>query len=214
MSSLTPDNPLAHVRLRLISDDYLPPEALDVYQYVRPVAEGLVEALAFDLPDAIRLLTDSDVAEFGLDALRAAGRANLAREPFEYDTAMLDDGTVIHTVGGESLFVASQVLVLDEVMRTTHGAPPPPEGVLVTVPGRQNFAFHPITDHHAVSAANALAEFGLGSYEESPDYSVSPWLYWWHDGTLTSLTAVDEESRTLAIEPPEELLEILQGLDA
>ncbi|MGW2632082.1 hypothetical protein ACWC2K_22470 [Streptomyces chattanoogensis] len=213
MSSLTPDNPLEHVRLRLIADDYLPPEALDVYQYVRPVADGLVEALAYDLPDAITLVTDRDVDRFGLDALRAAGRANMAQEPFEYDTAELDDGTVIHTVGGESLFVASLVLVLDEVMWTTHGQPPPPEGVLVTVPGRQHFAFHPITDHHAVTAANALAEFGLGAYEDEPDYSVSPRLYWWRDGALTSLTVIDEENRTMAIEAPEELMTILKALD-
>ncbi|MFI9046502.1 hypothetical protein [Streptomyces sp. NPDC053427] len=79
--------------------------------------------------------------------------------------------------------------------------------------GRTNLA-HPITDHHAVTAANALAEFGLGAYEDTSDDSVSPWLYWWRGGTLTSLTAVDEESRTLAIEPPEELLAILQRLDA
>ncbi|MFI2190945.1 hypothetical protein [Streptomyces sioyaensis] len=201
------------VYLRLIADDMLPPEIVDAYEYVRPVAEGLVEALSLDLGDAVSMLRDCDVAQYGgLEKLRAAGRANLLKDPFEYDTAELDDGTVLHLVAGDSHYVGSQVLVLDEVMRTTHGHPPPPEGVLVAVPGRHHFAFHPIMDHHAGTAVKALASFGLESYENDADEGngpISPYLYWWRDGTLTSLTAFDNRDGTLTIEVPGELEPIM-----
>ncbi|MGY4969804.1 hypothetical protein ACWGCC_11315 [Streptomyces nigrescens] len=95
------------VYLRLIADDMLPPEIVDAYEYVRPVAEGLVEALSLDLGDAVSMLRDCDVAQYGgLEKLRAAGRANLLNDPFEYDTAELDDGTVLHLVAGDSHYVA------------------------------------------------------------------------------------------------------------
>ncbi|MFI9045732.1 hypothetical protein [Streptomyces sp. NPDC053427] len=205
-----PDNVSERVYLRLIADDMLPPEIFDAYDYVQPVAEGLAEALSLDLGDAVRMFRDSDVAEYGLDALRAAGRANLLEDPYDYDLAELEDGTVIHLVAGDSHYVASQVLVLEEVLRATWGHPPPPAGVLLAIPGRHHFAFHPIVDHHAGTAAKALASFGLESYENDAENGpISPYLYWWCDGAMTALTTFDNGDGTLTIELPEELMPIV-----
>lgn len=204
-----PDNVSDRIFLRLIAHDMLPPEIADAYGYVQPVADGLLAALSLDLGDAVSMLRDADVAQYGgCEGLWAVGQANLVNDPFDHDTVELDDGTVLHLVAGESHYVGSQVLVLDEVMRKTHGHPAPPDGVLVTVPGRHHFAFHPITDHHAGTAVTALASFGLESFENDVaegNGPISPHLYWWHEGILTMLPAYEAEDGLLTIELPQEL---------
>lgn len=202
---------LRGVYLRLIPDDCLPPEAADGFRYLRPVAEGLLEAMALDTPDSVRLLDDQDVARAGLETLRSAARTNLANEPVEHEAVRGPDGTVIHIVSGASMFVASKALVLAELMWMTLGQEAPEEGVLVTVPSRHQLAFHPITDGGVVNAVNDLAAFGLGAYQDNPG-PVSPRLYWWQHGRLTSLTTIDHDSRRFSIAPPEELLTIMKRL--
>lgn len=197
--------------LRLIPDDAFPPAAAAAFSYVRPVAPGLQEALALDLPDAVRLLDDQDVTALGLDALRAAGRANLVAEPVEYAHARGPEGAAMHIVSGESMFVASKALVLDDLAHTLTGRELPPAGALFTVPARHHLVFHPIADHTAVDAINDLAGFGLGAYQDNPG-PLSPRLYWWHRGTITSLTHIDDAERSFSIAPPEDLMTILRSL--
>ncbi|MCG6499290.1 hypothetical protein [Kitasatospora sp. A2-31] len=207
------DEILRSVYLRLVADDAFPPAAAASFSYVRPVAAGLLEALALDLPEAVRMLDDPMVAEVGLERLRAAGRANLLREPVEYDTAQGRSGAAMHIVTGESMFVASKALVLDELARTLTGRELPPEGALFTVPSRHHLVFHPLLDARAVDAVNDLAAFGLGAYQDNPG-PLSPRLYWWHQGVVTSLTVIDDATRSFSVAPPEELMAILRRLHA
>lgn len=202
---------LRDAKLRLIPDDYVPAEAADGFRYLRPVAAGLVEAVALDLPESVRLLDDKDVHGVGLDRLRAAARANLVAEPVEYDSLTRPDGTVIHTVGGDSVFVASKALVLAELMRDALGQEPPAEGVLLTLPSRDLLAYHPIVDRRVVTAINDLASFALGAYQDKPG-PVSPRLYWWQAGALTSITHIDHDSKEFSVQPPDELMAILRAL--
>ncbi|WP_277994186.1 hypothetical protein [Streptomyces sp. MST-110588] len=37
-------------------------------------------------------------------------------------------------------------------------------------------------------------------------------MFWWRAGTLTSITLVDQESRTMRIAPPDELMTIMRRL--
>ncbi len=208
-----PDDVLRRAYLRLIPDDSLPPEAAPSFTYVRPVATGLVEALALDLPDAVRLLDDKDVAGIGLDALRTAGRANLVDEPATYEAAHTPGGGQVHILSGDSLFIASKALVLDEVVRAVTGRELPDDGALFTVPSRSFLVFHPLADHHVQGAVNDLAAFGLGAYQDNPG-PLSPRLYWWHRGTVTCLTRIDDATRSFSIEPPEGLLAIMRRLVA
>ncbi|WP_171166190.1 hypothetical protein [Streptomyces sp. I05A-00742] len=199
--------------LRLIPDDHIPAEVADRFGYLRPVAEGLLAGIALDTPDAVLLLDDGGVAEAGDPAaLWAAARANLVELPMEHDTVDRPDGTVLHIVGGGSIHAASKVLVLGELIRATTGQEPPAEGVLVTVPSRHNLAFHPVVDATVVSAVNELAMFGLGAYQDNPDTHISPRLYWWRDGVLTSLTVIDHETKEFGIAPPDELMAIMRRL--
>ncbi|MBP2400705.1 hypothetical protein [Streptomyces syringium] len=198
--------------LRLVPDDFLPAEAAAAFSYAQPVADGLLEAIALDTPDAVRLLDDKDVTAIGLEALRSAARANLVNEPVDRET-VCHDGALIHLIAGDSFFVASKALVLPELLRTYVGQGPPADGVLLTVPSRHRLAFHLIVDEHAVSAVNALASFGLGAYQDAVgDGQLSPRLYWWHQDRLTSITHIDHETRQFSIQPPPELLAAMRRL--
>ncbi|MGW4893600.1 hypothetical protein ACWEQL_15260 [Kitasatospora sp. NPDC004240] len=211
----TPDDADGMLRtayLRLVPDDAFPPEAEAAFSYVRPVAQGLREALALDLPDAVRLLDDRAVAPVGLERLRAAGRANLVREPVTYEVVEgREGGAPLHIVSGDSMFVASKALVLDEVARALTGRELPEAGALFTVPSRHFLVFHPVAGPEAVGAINDLAAFGLGAYQDNPG-PLSPRLYWWHKGGIVSLTVIDDATRSFSIVPPEELMTILRGL--
>lgn len=111
------------------------------------------------------------------------------------------------------MFVASKALVLDELARAVTGRELPADGALFTAPSRHYLAFHPLAGREAVDALNDLAAFGLGAYQDNPG-PVSPRVYWWHRGTVTSLTRIDEETRSFSIAPPEELMVILRRLHA
>ncbi|MGW6913137.1 hypothetical protein ACWGB8_04840 [Kitasatospora sp. NPDC054939] len=207
------DGVLRTAFLRLLPEDAFPPEAAPSFSYVRPVAPGLQEALALDLPDAVRMLDDQAVAEVGLERLRAAGRANLVREPVEYAVAHGQNGAAMHIASGESMFVASKALVLDELARAVTGRELPEEGALFTVPSRHFLVFHPLEGPQAVDAVNDLAGFGLGAHQDNPG-PLSPRLYWWRKGEVTSLTRIDHETRSFSVVPPEELMAVLRRLHA
>ncbi|WP_405613273.1 hypothetical protein OG292_13450 [Streptomyces sp. NBC_01511] len=202
---------LGRVCLRLIPDDAIPAEAAASFSYLRPVAAGLLEALALDLPDSLRLLDDGDVARAGLEELRSAGRAHLLGEPVDHDVVGADSGATLHLVTGGSMFVASKALVLGDLARTLTGRELPDEGALFTVPSRHFLVFHPLEDEHAVGAINDLASFGLGAYQDNPG-PLSPRIYWWHKGTVTCLTQIDDATMSFSIVPPDDLMTILRRL--
>jgi len=62
-----------------------------------------------------------------------------------------------------------------------------------------------------VEAVNALAQFGQGAYEDGPG-RLSPRVFWWRAATLTSITVFDQESRTMSLSPPDELMTIMRRL--
>lgn len=202
------------VCLRVLPDNALPAEATatgDGFRYVSPLAEGLVTALALDAPGSVRIMTDGDVARAGLEHLWAAGRARLLDEPVEHEEVRAPSGAVLHSVHGDSHFVASKVLVLPELVRALTGRELPPGGALVVLPTRHLLAFHPIVDGTVVDAVNDLGQYALGAHEDGPG-PLSVRLYWWHDGRLDSLTVIDDETRSLSVVPPGELMDLMRGL--
>ncbi|MFD9871745.1 hypothetical protein ACFXI8_26820 [Streptomyces niveus] len=204
---------LRSVYLRLVPDDAIPAKAAASFSYIRPVATGLLEALALDLPDSLRLLDDQDVARVGLEELRSAGRAHLAGEPVDHDVMRTGSGATLHAVSGESMHVASKVLVLDDLVCSETGRELPDDGALFTVPSRHFLLFHPLEDRNAVGAINDLASFGLGAYQDNPG-PLSPRIYWWHKGNVTCLTQIDDATMEFSVAPPEELMTILHRLAA
>ncbi|GAB7187566.1 hypothetical protein ATKI12_7397 [Kitasatospora sp. Ki12] len=206
------DETLSRVYLRLVADDAFPAEIASAFSYTRPVATGLLEALSVDLPDTVRTLDDKAVAEVGLERLRAAGRANLIADPVEHDVLQgPTEGSTLYAVHGESMFVASKALVLDELARTVTGRELPEEGALFTAPSRDYLFFHPLVEPQVAGAVNDLADIALRVHSENPG-PLSPRLYWWHRGTVTNLTHIDEAERSFSIQPPAELMAILRRL--
>ncbi|MEU6331471.1 immunity 49 family protein [Streptomyces sp. NPDC047049] len=202
---------LRGVHARLLPVESLTPELTGAMRYARPVAEGLVFAYALDGPTAVRILTDADVERVGLEKLGEAAYANLSRVPVQHEEVSIEGRALLHSVYGDSPFVASRALFLDELARQGTGGPLPDAGALVVVPTRHLLAYHPIIDGSVVDAINDLAAYGLGAYEDGPG-ALSPRVYWWHRGDLTSMTVFDDTTHTLSIEPPPELLGLMKGL--
>lgn len=205
-------SPLRSVYLRLVAEESIPMEARGQFSYLQPLATDLLAGIALDTPDNVRVLSDREVALVEWDTLAAAARANLLSEPVNYDTVDLPGGAVLHLLGHpESVFAASKVLVFEEAVRAAGGPEIADEGVLLVVPNRHNLAFYPLADRHVAEAVNALAQFGQGAYEDGPG-CLSPRVFWWRADALTSITLFDQESRTMRISPPDELMTIMRRL--
>lgn len=201
---------LRNTYLRLLPDDALA-DIADGFRYVRPVSEGLLAALALDAPETVRILGDADVASAGAEELWAAGRANVLAEAVEYEAMNGPSGAALHSVYGDSHFVAAKALVLPELVRELTGRELPENGALVVVPTRHLLAFHPIVDGTVVDAVNELGAYALRAYQDGPG-SLSPRLYWWHQGRLVCLTAFDHETRSMSVVPPQELMDLMKRL--
>ncbi|MFD8572966.1 immunity 49 family protein [Streptomyces sp. NPDC059639] len=199
--------------LRLVAPDAIPAGAAEEFGYMRGVAEGLHLALALDAPTSVRLLTDADVERAGADALWAAAERNLVREPMRTEEVRLDGHPVLYSVYGDSPFVSTKALILPELVAEATGRRMPDAGALVVVPTRHLLAFHPIVDGTAADAVNDLATYAVKAHEDGPG-SLSPRVYRWHDGRLTSLTVIDHENRAFAQQPPPELVDVLRSLRA
>ncbi|MFE5723874.1 immunity 49 family protein [Streptomyces erythrochromogenes] len=202
---------LRGVHARLLPVGLITPEVAGGMRYARIVADELVFAYAFDGPTSVRSLTDGDVERVGIEELGQAAYANLMRVPVTHEEISLEGRATLQSVFGDSHFVASKALYLGELARQVTGASLPSAGALVVVPTRHLLAFHPIVDGSVVDALNDLAMYALGAYEDGPG-PLSPRVYWWHQGGLTSLTVVDEDTRTLSLKPPQELLALMKGL--
>ncbi|MGV2917368.1 hypothetical protein [Streptomyces alfalfae] len=205
-------DPLRSVYLMLVAEELIPGEARGQFSYLQPLAADLLAGVALDTPDQVRVLDDRDVTLVEWESLMAAARRNLLSEPVNYDTVELPGGAVLHILGHpESVFAASKVLVFEETVRAADGPEIPDEGVLLVVPNRHNLVFYPLTGKHVPEAVNSLAQFGQGAYEDGPG-RLSPRVFWWRAGVLTSITLFDQESRTMRISPPDELMMIMRRL--
>ncbi|MGW7072119.1 immunity 49 family protein [Streptomyces sp. NPDC054872] len=207
----SPAELLRGVHARLLPTDSLTPEIAGAMRYARVVAEGLVFAYSLDMPTSVRMLTDPDVERAGTEELGQAAYANLMRVPVEHDEVPTEGGAVLHSLYGESPFVASKALYLSETVRQVTGESLPDAGALFVVPTRHLLAYHPIADGSVADAINSLAAYGLGAHEDGPG-SLSPRVYWWHRGRLTSITVIDHDTRSFSLQPPPELLGRMKGL--
>ncbi|MGD6746475.1 immunity 49 family protein [Streptomyces sp. BH106] len=193
---------LAGTCLRLVPADAAGPAAP---VHAREVAEGLRLALALDGPDSVRLLTEEDVARAGADALWGAAQRALIRAPMRHEEVRLDGHPVLYSVYGDAHSVATKAVVLPEVVAEVTGRRMPDAGALVAVPTRHLLAFHPIVDGSAADALNDLATYAVRAHDEGPG-PLSPRVYWWHEGRLTSLGAGEGA--------PRELLDVIEALSA
>jgi hypothetical protein len=113
--------------------------------------------------------------------------------------------TAIRLLSGDSFFVATWVLMLEE-----HLAPVPEHGALVVVPNRHAVLFQPIVDVSIVNAVGLLLGVAEAQCRQGPG-SISPNLYWWQKGHLTLLPS-RREGGQFQFMPPSEFAAVLNSL--
>ncbi|MBX9243494.1 hypothetical protein ICW40_01575 [Actinotalea ferrariae] len=202
---------LAAAVLRVHAVDQMPPPMRDSLTYGRHVADGLVELVVHDSPKSTMVLLDEDVERCGADALRAAGLEHLLAEPFTQDVLTAAGGARIDVLEGESVFVASKVLVLPHVLDRVHGRRHFPDGVLVALPDRHHLLLHPVTSGDVVPALQAMAGLTADAYAKAAG-GLSPSVYWWQEGRMTRLSVVGPDG--VRIEVQDAFAEVLERLAA
>ncbi|MFP1624915.1 hypothetical protein ACLB9X_06835 [Streptomyces sp. 5K101] len=197
---------------RVVGADGLDPKN---FAYARPLAPGLFEILALDLPESVMMLTDEALEPLGdLPYLRDQALYNLRGLPVEaHETVADDEGMRFEVVLGDSFYTASRVLALESVVRQVTGEELTADGALVAMPFRHQLAFHAIHDTGMIPALNGMAAFAATGYEDTPG-AISPYVYWWRAGTLTQLSDRDEDGEGLRITVGEEFRALLERLVA
>jgi hypothetical protein len=202
---------LSRVFVRVMGASMVPD--LSWYNYRRDLGGDLIEVLALDSEDSVTLLADRDVERFGVEELRHTGLMNLLAEPFgNWEEIEVLPGTSFTRVLGESVFTASRLLTLTDVIRRTYGDLPLPDGVLVCVPTRHQLAFHMIRDAGVMPTLPAMARFALTAFDSGVG-PVSPHLFWHRDGHLHLLSRLDEDG-ALRIEVEGPFADVLERLAA
>lgn len=201
---------MAHVVLRVYGRDTIPD--LGRFTYCRSVADDLIEALVFDMPESVAMLDDERVARLDLDEARAAGLEHLLREPVDRIESIQsrDLKVSFDVLLGGSVYTASRILAMTDLLRRVYGERDYPFGVLVTVAERHQVGLFAIDGPDALQAATAMARFAKLGYDDAPG-GISPHLYWWYDGALIRMSRVGTDGRIL-IEPSPEFLRVLTPL--
>lgn len=210
-AEMTVEDVLAHAVLRVYGSDTVPPEARDKLTYVREFADGLLEAVVLDTPTTVMMLLDEDVERCGRTELWAAGLEHLVAEPLgDVEQLNVPGGAVVEVVEGESVYTASKLLVLPDVLRRAYGERVFPDGVLVAMPDRHHLLLHPIDDGSVLPALQAMASM-VAEFYASAVGGVSPSVYWWRDGALERLSSFDDEGH-LRVDVREAFGEVLNRL--
>lgn len=191
------------LRVRLFPPNVEGPERI-----TWPLADGLVVALVFDLPSAIRTVAPDEAAGWSVshEELRAIAMENLRHEPAPRRERLDARGVMLESIHGDSFFTASHALALPEV----NDARMHPHGALVAVPTRHGALFHPIVDLTCVGAVNALAMIADGMHREGPG-GISPSLYWARGGRWMRIPTQLHDGR-LDVTPPEPFVTLLESL--
>ncbi|MFF5425698.1 MULTISPECIES: hypothetical protein [unclassified Streptomyces] len=212
LDTLPPEQIRSQLYPRVVSGEGIDP---DTFGYARSLAPGLYEVLALDLPESVMTLTDEALDRLG-DPARLRDRAlrNLRGLPVEeHETVRDADGVSFEVILGDSFYTASRVLDLDGVVRRVTGLPLGEHGALVALPFRHQLAFHPIRDTSIIPALGTMASFAASGYEDTPG-AISPYVFWWRDGTLTQLSERDADRGGLRIVVGDDFQELLEHLIA
>ncbi len=145
---------------------------------------GLITVLVYDLPETIQQVRPEEPAAWGktVDELYALGLDNLRRKPRpEIRRVVLPEGGRVTVFSGQSFFVASDALRLAQFPGCSgrHGA-------LVGLPTRHVLLAYPIDDAAVVKAMPLIVRIILEMARQGPG-TLSPRLYWYHDGHYADL---------------------------
>jgi hypothetical protein len=189
------DEARAAMKARLLSDTYL--EGTDAALLTLRVAEDLVVAVAYDLPENVIVPERAELLQHGEErellevALRhAREEPGLVLERHELN------GAPLHVLSGESFFTATHALWADRFFE-----PEAELGTLVGVPTRHIVVAHPIRDRGALTVMAKLLQLVQRYYADGPG-SLSDGLYWLAGGRMERLeTWIDEQGPHLSPSP-------------
>ncbi|MGK4579248.1 tetratricopeptide repeat protein [Kitasatospora sp. HPMI-4] len=184
----------------LVADETLPETYERAGEGIGPeVLPGLREQIALNSREGVHTLSAEGIAGLGeIGQVRARARANLVASMGvdEYEVLQHPGGGVFHVITGSTPFIASLVLVLEDLVRATTGQPIPPDGALVAMPARHQLLFHPIRDVTVLTAMDGIARYAEATHARSTG-ALSPDVHWWRDGRLTTLTGRDGDGFVL-----------------
>jgi hypothetical protein len=172
------------------------------------VAPGIVAAPVFDLPNLVVPVPVPVVRSWGKqdqEVYELALANVMAAHPVTPEVVPEPATPRILALRGENLYVATHLLLLHRHLDRLYE-----HGVVVAVPANQFVLYHPIVDADAAPAIKTLYPAALGMHKEALA-KVSPFLYWWRNGSLTRLDAKFGEG-SIEFFPPAELLKILETL--
>jgi hypothetical protein len=197
-----------HVQRRLRSRLY--PTSL-LYQtdsvLYQEYAAGIIETLVIDLPSSVRSVSQVEARGWGIpdSELFMTGRRNLAFSRFLEETRFPVHGTWLHSFTGDSFYAASHLLTFERYITQ-----PMPHGLLVSVPKRDIILAHYIHDAGVMDAIGAMLQVTTDMHTEGPG-SLSPNLYWYRNGGLTTID-YEMTHHSFTLNPTPEFRGILQHM--
>lgn len=181
----------------------------------REFAPGLVEMLALDLPEAVSAYPRGAVDRLGgWAALHSRGMANLAGD--RDDERVLQQvngpqGGRFHLLVGSSAYTASQALRMPGLAAELAGEEPGEFGWVLSVPNRNQLAWHMIRNADAVMAIHAMAIFARLGYSDWPG-PLSPHVYWWDGSGYQQLTEEGSGEGAVMVVASAEFAAVLERL--
>lgn len=179
--------------------------------YWHEVAPGIVRVFNLDCPTTVRYFTDDRVARFGIPALTEAGMRNLRAVQADAHETLEHSGGKIEVLLGESVFMGSLMLILDEVVARYGHRIDPDVGVFVAAPNRNQLDYHVPQDATVVASLQLLAGFCASGYRDAVG-PLSPSVFWWRPGRIERVSRVTDDG--LAIEVGPDLTDLLNRLTA
>ena len=177
-------------------------------------ALGLVDSLVVDFPGTVGWLRDSEVGRFGGKTfLREAGLANLRALPVEQRKHITTpDGGTFEVLLGESVYTASRVLVMEDLLSQVLGPPADATyGVLAAMATGNQVAIHVIRGRSVVPSLRQMARFALAGYSDGAG-PLSPNVFWWREGHWAQMTQSDTDGTIRIIDNPD-LIRMIQRID-
>lgn len=192
------------IKIRLLPVD----TNVDFEMISYPVCDQFLTVIGIDNPGSVHLPKAETLDNWPVSKSQIYDLAlqNLwEQDPPEVREMQGEDGAKLIDFRGPSFFIASHVLMLER-----HLSSPAPNGALVIAPSRDNMLFHVIEDQRVIPQIPRLISIANNFHTQFPG-PVSQSLLWWQDGTLTNLPW-DVKNGELDFSPPEEFLEMLNGL--
>jgi hypothetical protein len=177
--------------------------------YGKDVAPDIVQVFNLDCPETVRYFMDDRVVQFGSAALMDAGMRNLRAVQADAHETLEHSGGKIEILLGDSVFTASLILVLDEVVARYGHHIDAEIGAFVAIPYRNQLDYHIPHGATVVQSLQLLAGFAASGYRDSAG-PVSPSAFWWRPGRIEQVSRVTDDGISIEVGP--DLAEILNRL--